>query len=38
MDRALVTELMSMQVKISGSGHDSYGAFRSGEHDDLVLA
>lgn len=38
MGRTLVTELMSMQVKISGNGHDAYGAFRSGEHDDLVLA
>jgi hypothetical protein len=38
MARALVTELMSMQVKITWSGHDSYGAFLSGEHDDLVLA
>lgn len=38
MGRTLVTELMSMQVRISGNGHDAYGAFRSGEHDDLVLA
>ena len=34
----LVKELMNMQVKVSEGGHDSYGAFRSGEHDDLVLA
>jgi len=38
MARTLVKELMSMQVKISDTGHDAYGAFRSGEHDDLVLA
>jgi hypothetical protein len=36
--RTLVTELMNMKVRISESGHDAYGAFRSGEHDDLVLA
>ena len=34
----LVKELMSMQVRVSESGHDSYGALRSGDHDDLVLA
>jgi hypothetical protein len=37
----LVTELMSMRVKISPAGHDSYGAAsgaREGPHDDLVLA
>jgi len=38
MARTLVTELMSMQVKITANLHDAYGAFRSGEHDDLVLA
>ena len=31
-------ELMGMQVKISSSGHDQYGSWRDGEHDDLVLA
>ena len=37
----LVTELMSMRVKISPAGHDTYGAAsgaREGPHDDLVLA
>jgi len=38
MARTLVTELMNMQVRITDTGHDAYGAFRSGEHDDLVLA
>jgi hypothetical protein len=33
-----VKELMGMQVKISTAGHDSYGSWRDGEHDDLVLA
>ena len=31
-------ELMGMQVKVSAAGHDSYGSWREGEHDDLVLA
>ncbi len=34
----LVKELMGMQVKLTGSGHDQYGAWREGAHDDLVLA
>ena len=37
----LVRELMSMRVKISAAGHDTYGAAsgaREGPHDDLVLA
>ncbi len=35
---ALVRELAEMRVKLSGSAHQRYGAGRSGEHDDLVLA
>jgi len=35
---ALVEELTQMRVKIAESGHEQYGAWRSGEHDDLVLA
>jgi hypothetical protein len=35
---ALLHELMQMRVKISSLGHDSYGCWRDGEHDDLVLA
>ncbi len=31
-------ELAGMRVKLSASGHDSYGTRRRGEHDDLVLA
>jgi hypothetical protein len=30
--------LQGDQVKISQSGHDTYGAFRTGKHDDLVTA
>jgi hypothetical protein len=35
---ALLLELMQMRVKISDSGHDSYGCWREGAHDDLALA
>jgi hypothetical protein len=31
-------ELMNFRVKISNAGHDSYGSWREGMHDDLVLA
>ena len=34
---ALVDEMMNFQVKISATGHDTYGA-RSGTHDDIVLS
>lgn len=39
----LVAELQNFRIKISKTGHDSYGAgegadWREGEHDDLVLA
>jgi hypothetical protein len=35
----LVDELLSFRVKIDPlTAHDSYGAWREGEHDDLVLA
>jgi hypothetical protein len=34
----LVKEMAEMRVKISGSGSEQFGAWRSGEHDDLVLA
>jgi hypothetical protein len=36
--KILTEELLNFQVKISLSGHDSYGAWREGTHDDLVLA
>src|SRR5205823_1868829 len=34
----LVQELLAFRVKISEAGHDSYGAWREGAHDDYVLA
>jgi len=34
----LARELSEMRRKVSASGHDSYGVWRDGEHDDLVLA
>jgi hypothetical protein len=34
----LMTELQNFKVKISTRGHDSYEAWREGQHDDLVLA
>jgi len=38
-DTAVLTrELLNFQVKINDLAHDSYGAWREGTHDDLVLA
>jgi hypothetical protein len=34
----LVKELSNIRIKISLGGHDTYGAWREGQHDDLVLA
>jgi hypothetical protein len=34
----LIQEMLAFQVKISDKAHDSYGAWREGAHDDLVLA
>lgn len=34
----LIRELQNFQVKINDNAHDSYGAWRIGTHDDLVLA
>jgi hypothetical protein len=34
----LVDELMNFRVKITTSAKDTYGAWREGTHDDLVLA
>jgi len=31
-------ELLNFRVKISAAAHDTYGAWREGQHDDLVLA
>lgn len=34
----LVKELLSFEVKITTSANDTYGAWREGAHDDLVLS
>jgi hypothetical protein len=34
----LVKELGNIRIKVSLGGQDTYGAWREGEHDDLVLA
>ena len=34
----LVRELLGFQIKITTNGNDQYGAWRSGTHDDIVLA
>jgi hypothetical protein len=34
----LKQELMHFRVKITATAHDTYGAWREGSHDDLVLA
>ncbi len=36
--KELINELLNFKAKISVSGHDSYEAWREGDHDDLVLA
>ena len=37
-EKAFFTELASFGIRISDSGHDTYGAGRASEHDDLVNA
>jgi hypothetical protein len=34
----LTAELEAFQIKLSPAGHDSYGSWREGSHDDLILA
>jgi hypothetical protein len=36
--RLLVQEMLAFRVKITTNAHDTYGAWREGAHDDLVLA
>src|SRR5947209_12997405 len=35
---ALVEEMAAMRVKQTATGHEQFGAWREGEHDDLVFA
>ena len=35
---ALVREMAGMQVRVTASGNEQYGAWREGTHDDLVFA
>ena len=35
---ALIAEMAEMRVKVTPSGHEQFGAWREGEHDDLVFA
>ena len=35
---AFVTEMADMRVKITSPGHEQFGAWREGSHDDLVFA
>jgi hypothetical protein len=36
--QTLLKKMTNFQVRISQAGHDSYGAWREGTHDDLLLA
>jgi len=36
--QTFIQELLSFKVKITESAHDTYGVWREGVHDDLVLA
>jgi hypothetical protein len=34
----LVEELLAFQVRVTAAAHETFGAWREGRHDDLVLA
>mgnify|MGYP005841576983 CR=1 FL=1 len=36
--QALAEELKNFEIRVSESGRDTYGAFKTGSHDDLVIA
>lgn len=36
--QTLVREMLNFQVKLTDAAHDTYGAWREGTHDDLILA
>jgi len=38
LSKLLLAEAMNFKMKITASGNDTYEAWRSGQHDDLVLA
>jgi len=35
---AMIDELLNFEIKVSQGGQDTYGAFKTGAHDDLVVA
>jgi hypothetical protein len=35
---AMVEELLNYEIHVSEEGHDQYGAFKIGTHDDMVTA
>lgn len=35
---AMQRELLDYEIRVSDDGHDTYGAFKTGRHDDLVTA
>jgi hypothetical protein len=36
--KAMIEELLNYEIHVSEEGHDQYGAFKTGAHDDLVTA
>lgn len=36
--QALIDELLTYEIRVSDAGHASFGAFKTGAHDDLVTA
>jgi hypothetical protein len=34
----MLSELEMFEIRVSDAGTDQYGAFRTGSHDDLVVA
>src|SRR5438270_13730993 len=36
--QALVEEMAAVRIKQTATGHEQFGAWREGEHDDLVFA
>ncbi len=35
---ALTRELLNYELRVDGDGHETFGAFKTGTHDDLVTA